>query len=118
MLWYLLFTPVLGFLTWKFVPIPPQILQYCELGYKLARNYFIEWLDVTNMTSTEIKDVKWIDYTYNGEKYLIPYKRTRASNITIDDFDKEFGVGVRGPYGDYHGQYELLRNIYDARHPR
>lgn len=97
---------------------------YCQLQncmtfvYNYLRILFIDWLDVTGIESSTSSNVKWIVYTHLGQKYRIPIKKNRGPSAvsTVDQvaFSMKFGdkhKELLGPFGDYHGQQELLKEL-------
>lgn len=94
-------------------------LQNClTFAYNYLRISFIDWMDVTGIESSTSSNVKWIVYTELGEKYRIPIRKNRGptSVSTVDQVALSMKFGglhkqLLGPYGDYHGQQELLKEL-------
>lgn len=79
---------------------------------EVARIYFLEWLQVSGVYDTHLPNVKWITYTYLGNRYRFPImlKKTRGPTVIKNDpiIDNHFDKEVLGPFGDYHGCQNLL----------
>ena len=91
--------------------------QYFQLRasivYNMLRIVYLDWLDLVSITDTRLPDVKWLNYKLHGEQYRIPFRVTKGRGPSTPDetLDRCFGPEVRGPFGDYHGQQQLLQSM-------
>jgi hypothetical protein len=76
---------------------------------------FVNWLDVTGLEDTDIPGYKWVVYTHLGQRYRLLISKPRGPSSTVDEkLMEQFGQDhdeIVGPFGDYHGQLELLRQL-------
>ena len=103
--------------------VDPFIFDYLLPRIQLLINMvyiqFIHWLNVTGIENTHKPNVKWIVYTHNGARYRIPLKKSRgpvASDQNDDELRLRLGKlysEVIGPFGDYHGQRQVLADLMD-----
>lgn len=77
---------------------------------EVSRIYFLEWLQVSGVCDTHLPNVKWITYTYLGNRYRFPIMIKKSRGPTKNDpiIDSHFNQEVVGPFGDYHGCQNLL----------
>jgi hypothetical protein len=75
---------------------------------------FIDWLNISLIEDIPNSKNKWIIYTHMGRKYRLPVVKQRGINIIDQDIEKAFPDihdQLLGPFGDYHGQKEILREM-------
>lgn len=94
------------------------IFAYVTTIYNLIRINFLNWLDVSGFNNDNNK-IKWIYYTYLGRKYRFPLQKLRRGPQKPDLELEEFFANetdtlhqLKGPLGDYHGQLQLIKQIY------
>lgn len=76
---------------------------------------FVNWLDVTGIEDTDDSHYKWVVYTHLGQRYRVLVPKPRGPSSTIDEtLQDHYGDSyyeILGPWGNFHGQQDLLRSL-------
>ncbi len=84
----------------------------CQVVKGVLWIYFCNWMNLCGICDSSTSGIRWLYYTYDGQRYKMPLsRRMRGPSAADPELDRVFGFEVRGPYGDYHGQQELLREM-------
>lgn len=82
---------------------------------------FLNWLNVSGLEIQNEK-IKWIYYTYMGNRYRLPVKKVRRGpskqEYELEEFfsnHKDELYELKGPFGDYHGKSDLIKEIYGLK---
>ncbi len=92
------------------------IIPRVKLIYNVLYITFIDWLDVTGIKSTMQGNIKWVVYSYMGKRYRFPIRKARGpsgdkSSQLLKDRFGSLHDEILGPFGDYHGQEQVLADL-------
>jgi len=90
---------------------------YLNFAYNYVWITFLNWINVTCIENSGTSSIKWIVYTHLGQKYRIPVKRPRGPIEPIDapfrsKVDPKIYNEMVGPFGDFHGQIDLIKQLF------
>jgi len=95
------------------------MLSYLWTFFNMIRIKFYNWLNITGLESSSVAPYKWIYYTYLGNTYSLPIKKTTRGPAKEDhDMEEYFKndpdilAELKGPFGDYHGKLSIIKKIY------
>ena len=95
-----------------------NIFDYMFTAIQVLRITWQQWLGYCGIRESGIPNVKWIYYTYMGKQYKIPLVKKRGPSPVVQNtlaIDSELFEELAGPYGDFHGQRDLVYEIFENR---